>query len=164
MISNNTRPKYVPPSKRNIQSGPTDTKGVSKPINTLALNDTNFPALSPNKTTNNSKNKRTPSNPTVNTPTNLNFKLVAELAKDLPDPHTERQSDVIETSSDEKEVIDLTPFVRLQERRQTEYDALYGEGAFNTRIDKMIYDTFSEPSSESEQSEPSEDEDDLLDY
>jgi hypothetical protein len=163
-MSSNYRTNYVPPNQRNGQySRPTPTtnntniKATVKPVKTLVLNNTNFPALNPDKKVRNT--------PVSKESIGLDFKKVAELANDLPETKTEPIThNEIDSGNRVEEIIDLTPFVKLQERRRIEYDSLYGTGTYDLRNDKMMYESFPEPSSESEDSETNEDEDDLMDY
>lgn len=168
-MSSNYRTNYVPPNQRNGQySRPqftntnpmnnTNIKTTVQPVKTLVLNNTNFPALNPDKKVRNI--------PVVKECIGLDFKKVAELAKDLPETKTESITHNENDSGNRvEEIIDLTPFVKLQERRRVEYDSLYGNGAYDLRNDKMIYESFPEPSSESEESETNEEDlMDLMDY
>jgi len=143
------RSKYATPVKK-----PDQPK-----IKPLALNDANFPTLSPCV-----KQKPTRGKPAVaQTPkVTLDFKKVAEASKDLPDPIHIEIIALPTVQEEPAEVYDLTPYVKLQERRQAEYDYLYGEGAFVR--DKLNYERFSDPIECSESSEEEPSDDDLMDY
>ena len=160
-MNTNYRTKYIPPSRNSGIGNPIGVQ-ITPSNKPMAFNETNFPTLS-------STPKETRTSPkipvvvTSTTNTMLNFKMVAEIAKDLPDPKPIYTSISVEPIP-EVEVFDLTPYVVLQERRQAEYDDIYGEGAFVN--DRLNYDRFSEPSSESDETDSNvdEDEDDLMDY
>jgi hypothetical protein len=158
-MNTNYKTKYIPPARNSGIGNPTgvQTNPSNKP---MAFNETNFPTLSSTPKDNRTSPK-IPMVVTSNTNTMLNFKMVAEIAKDLPDPKPIYTSISVEPIP-EVEVFDLTPYVVLQERRQAEYDDIYGEGAFVN--DRLNYDRFSEPSSESDETDSNVDEDDLMDY
>ena len=151
-MSNTLRSKYVPPKQ---QQQPTQKQIQPK----LVLSDAHFPSLSTHQ----------PKNTHTNTPisTQMNFKQIAESSKDLPDP-AKGTLDIPSTQqihTEPKEIYDLSAYVKLQERRQAEYDALYGEGAFVS--DRLRYDRFDSASEHSNSSDEKEDdihEDELMDY
>jgi hypothetical protein len=151
------RSKYVPPSQRIGVTNPTPQK------QSLILSDANFPTLAPKyriiiKPKDKSIDMSIPK---------LNFKQIAESAKDLPDPALVEPPLPTETMllEDTKETYDLTAYVRLQEKRKREYDELYGEGSFvSDRLNYERFDSSSEHSDTSEEEGDVIDEDDLMDY
>ena len=154
-MNTNYRNKYNPPARNTgISNTPNNH---NKPI---AFNETNFPTLQ-SKPKDTCISHKIPMVVNSTNNTMLNFKMVAEIAKDLPDPKPIYTSMNVEPIP-EVDVYDLTPYVLLQERRQAEYDDIYGAGAFVN--DRLNYDRFSEASSESDEKESNTDEDDLMDY
>ena len=93
--------KYIPPAQRNSTH-----KVVSN--STPILLGSDFPALVKEKPKNTYSEQK------------MNFKQIAENAKDLPDPS--HQSILTEHNttnhSEPKEIYDLTAYVKLQERRK----------------------------------------------
>ena len=126
----------------------------SRPCDTsLRMSEANFPSLAPEKI----KDQKEKENIT------MNFKKVAESVKDKPDPALiVKPISTTITSSEPKEIYDLSAYVALQEKRQKEYDYLYGEGSFVN--DRLKYDRFESASEHSDSSEEEEDETDLMDY
>ena len=163
-----TSSKYVPPNKRTTnnplekpdisteQSGPKRTR-----TNDIFSSSVNFPALISSKMVMSSKS----STPVI-TPS-LDFKGIAEKSAHLPDPAIITPppiTDDVESVANDKETYDLSAYVRLQERRESEYDYLYGLGAFaRDRLNYEKYSSASESNSSSEEEEEDADED-LMDY
>lgn len=152
--------KYVAPNARNVQTKIQEKKPI------LVINDANFPEMTPTVAVSGHKNKKKEAlkkEPSSSLP-KLDFKRVAEASRDLPDPVTVSPVPEIRKEQDPKEVYDLSAYVRLQERRQSEYDYLYGEGAFVN--DRLKYDRFPDPSDSSSSEEDNENNDDeeYMDY
>lgn len=152
--------KYVAPNARNVQA-PLQQRNP-----TLVMNDANFPEMKPRVAVPGTKNKKKEAlkkEPSQSVP-KMDFKRVAEASRDLPDPVTVSPVPEIRKEEEPKEVYDLSAYVRLQERRQSEYDYLYGEGAFVN--DRLKYDRFPDPSDSSSSEEEPEhnDEDEYMDY
>ena len=71
------------------------------------------------------------------------------------------------TPVEEKETFDLSLYVKIQERRQKEYDLIYGEGSFVS--DRLNYERYpsdneSDDNDEDEELEDMDHEDELYDY
>lgn len=171
--------KYVPPNQRTthnplekVSSPPSPSPALSpfsspspapkqKP-NDIFLSSTNFPVLA---------SKSLPlsaSTPVVVKPKpSLDFKEIVEKSAHLPDPSTiviPPIRDAGDSVDDEHVKYDLSAYVRLQERRQEEYDYLYGPGAFaRDCLNYERYSSASESNSSSEEEEEDADEE-LMDY
>lgn len=173
--------KYVPPNQRTthnplekVSSPPSPAPARSsssspspapkqKP-NDIFLSSTNFPVLA---------SKSLPLSASISTPVvvkpkpSLDFKEIVEKSAHLPDPSTiviPPIRDAGDSVDDEHVKYDLSAYVRLQERRQEEYDYLYGPGAFaRDCLNYERYSSASESNSSSEEEEEDADEE-LMDY
>lgn len=147
---NNTRVAHNLSPSNKIQ--PTSIKKIKKPSYEEQFPSIITHTLIPPHTTNKEQSN-----------INLNFKMAIDVPiTTIPVTKTKE----INTKIEEKEIFDLSLYVKLQERRQKEYDLIYGEGAFIS--DRLNYERF-ESDHESDETESIEDPDadsdnDAVDY
>jgi hypothetical protein len=145
--SSSTRSYNQPPVDSNNKNQQSQHSSNKKQTKKLSYEE-QFPSI--NNTPTSSKHLQNNStirsnSPITHTPTptpinNLNFKI----AIDKPVSNIISSSSSIKKTTnqniEEKETFDLSLYVKLQERRQKEYDYLYGEGAFVS--DRLNYERY----------------------
>ena len=126
-----TTKSYQPPQQQS--SNKKQTKKLSYEEQFPSITNTSTPTHNNSTIRSNSPISHTPIN-------NLNFKI----AIDKPVSNIISSSSSIKKTTnqdiEEKETFDLSLYVKLQERRQKEYDSLYGEGAFVS--DRLNYERY----------------------
>jgi hypothetical protein len=127
--SRNTNTYNNSRNKSPTTPSPTTT---TKPIKKISYEE-QFPSMNSNNIT------QIKQNPINNNTNKLNFKIAIDkpITDILP---IKSKNKIISEIIEEPEKYDLSLYVKLQERRQKEYDLIYGEGAFVN--DRLNYERF----------------------
>ena len=145
------KPSHYSPQPQPPQQKQQPTKSIKK-----VSYEEQFPTMTTNTVVVPSSNK-----PSTNTNINnntLNFKTAIDKPSTDIKPISTNINKV--KNIEEKETFDLSLYVKLQERRQKEYDLLYGEGAFVS--DRLNYERFSSDNESDDDSDTDSIKDDAI--